>query len=291
MNAHPLASRLRRVGAVAVLAAASTLLLGVGPAAALPVDPNAKGFIGLCDSQNHNVSGGSLAAAPFVWKAVASEPPPKAYVGRGENAVLNIYQPRPGVDPADWSGDQFTGATFYSSPDAPAAQATLKDIPLSVIVNEFPPLVDGLYQLRLYFGRTNVGLYSATYPATTIRVQGNRWSVVNGGTVNCAASSGQSAEVLTGAVSREDAYGTATPQPARGRPSSAPTRATTIPAPGSGSGSGAGRSGSAQPVAATHPRAAASSSGSTVGWWILAAAVLAAGGAAVVSRRRRRTPG
>jgi hypothetical protein len=196
----------------ALAAAAAVLLVSpwIAPAAALagspslPTDPAAHGYIGLCDEHGNNVSGGSIDRAPFVWKAVASEAPPSAYLGKGENAVLNIYQPRPDSDPTEWSGDSLTAASFYSTRSHPAVQATYADTSLSDFMKEFPPLADGLYQLRIYFGKINYGLYSATYPATTIRVVGSTWSVVDGGNVNCGSSRGVSNEALTGAVPKAD---------------------------------------------------------------------------------------
>jgi len=285
------------MAAAAALAAAAGIMLPAGPAAAsaLPDDPNARGFIGLCDSHNRNVTGGDVHDAPFVWKAVASKPPPTPYRGKGQNAVLNIYQPRPQVEAAEWSGDQLTAATFYATSAAPSTQATLKDIPLSVVIDEYPPLVNGLYELRMYFGNTRSGLYSATYPATFIQVRGSRWTVVRGGTVNCTASSGQSSEVLTGAVSPKQAYGSATPQPPRGHPSNTVSRA---PAKSAGATSAppsvAGAVGSARPAVSpvgdeAAPRSAAGSN--DLAWWVAALAVASAlgtGGAWWRTRRRSR---
>jgi hypothetical protein len=285
-----------RLATASVVLAAAGLILPATPAAAttVPDDPNAHGFIGLCDAENRNVSGGDIHAAPFVWKAVASKPPPKMYRGTGQNAVLNIYQPRPDVEAAEWSGDQLTAATFYRTSAAPSTQSTLKDIPLAVVVNEFPPLVNGLYELRMYFGSTKSGLYSATYPATFIRVDGSKWQVVSGGTVNCGASSGQSAEVLTGAVSPKQAYGSATPQPPRGRPSNAPSHgskgSTGNTAPGSSSASSSGApSASTSPVGneAVAPSNSADDS-SSVAWLVAALAIAIAAVAGFAWSRTRR---
>lgn len=288
----------RRVGRAllaATIAFAPLLTAAPARADAVPADAQAHGFIGFCDRHDHPLAGGDVGAAPFVWKAVASEPPPKAYLGKGQNAVLNIYQPRPGVDAAEWSGDQLTAATFYTTKAAPAVQSTLKDIPLSVVVKEFPPLVDGLYELRMYFGRANYGLYSASYPATFIRVDGDHWSVVKGGTVNCAAASGESTEVLAGTVTRQAAYGETPPKPARGKPSAAPTLPRPV-APTSGRSSGgratsaaASGSSAAQPAAAISTGRAATASrstGSSAAWWLVPLVIAAAVGGAFVLRRR-----
>lgn len=289
---------LRLLRVTGLLCVVAGLALPASPASARPVppDPNAHGFIGLCDNHNRIVTSGSVHAAPFVWKAVATQPPPKLYRGRGANAVLNIYQPRPQVDAAEWSGDQLTSATFYKTQQAPSTQATLKDIPLSVVVNEFPPMVDGLYQLRMYFGNTRVGLYSATYPSTFIRVEGDRWTVVSGGTVNCAASSGESNEVLSGAVPPKVAYGSATPLPAHGQPANKPSkpsdaRPKTVEPTGSQSPvANASSSVSRQPPSEQTVGEVGSSNNnsSTAAWWVAGLAVAIAAVAGVAWWRSRR---
>jgi hypothetical protein len=311
MSLHSFVPRLRSAAAAVALAAVSVLAAGTSPAAAdpsVPADPSASGFIGLCDRQNHNISGGDIHDAPFVWKAVASRPPPKQFLGQGENTILNIYQPRPGVAPGDWSGDQLTSASFYATRKAPAAQATLKDLPLAVMVKDFPPMLHGLYELRMYFGKANYGLYSATYPATYIQIQGDRWSVVRGGSVNCAASTGESNEVLSGAIPPKVAYGGTPPKAAHGRPSSSPSRASTTPATSSrhapDSQSGGGQTGGAQSGGSKSPvsnessvgnsarRAAshATVSSSSIGWWIAAPAVVVAAALGIALWRARRRP-
>jgi len=283
----------RALLAVAI-AVAPLVTAAAARADAVPADAQAHGFIGFCDRNDHPVVGGDVGAAPFVWKAVASQGPPAAYQGKGQNAVLNVYQPRPGVDAAEWSGDQLTAATFYTIKAAPAVQSTLKDIPLSVVVKEFPPLVDGLYELRMYFGRANYGLYSATYPATFIRVDGDHWSVLKGGTVNCAAASGESTEVLAGTVTRQAAYGGTPPKPAHGKPSAAPTLPKPS-APANGHSSGGKATSAAAAVPSTVPAAAvstgktataSSSGGSSAAWWLVPLAVAAAAAGVFALRRR-----
>ncbi|MGN6606079.1 MAG: hypothetical protein ACTHMS_03585, partial [Jatrophihabitans sp.] len=224
--------------AVLAMSAVAVLLAPLPSAAAdtVPQDPAVAGTIGFCDLHDHQVTDGPVDGTPFVWKAVASQPPPKDYLGRGENTILNIFQPRPGVPAGEWSGDQLTAATFYQSSTHPAAIATSQDLPLSAIVAEFPPLVDGLYELRMYFGKTDYGVYSATYPAVFIRVTGDRWNVVNGAPVDCSSGQGQSSEVLAGTVSKQDA--TRIPDSASvPPPASAESAATGRPSPADGPGS------------------------------------------------------
>jgi hypothetical protein len=185
-------------------------MAGSGPAAAsaLPgpsTDPKAHGYIGLCNERGQNVTGGSIDARPFIWKAVATAAPPKEFQGSGENAVLNIYQPRPGVEPAYWSGMALSAASFYSTPKLPAVQSSYGDASLADIMTLYPPRQNGLFVLRVYWGKAGFGLYSATYPTTTIQVIGRSWRVVAGGTVACGASQGKSVAILTGALPRSDA--------------------------------------------------------------------------------------
>lgn len=177
------------------------LAAAVAPAAAaggVPFrDPNAHGSITLCDRRGHPVTSGRVAGRPFTWTAVASVAAPSEFRGSGQNAALTIYQPRTGVDPGDWNGDQLTGASFYRSA-TPAAVATYRDLSLATFSQEFPSQWDGYYQLRMYVGRAGYGDYTATYPAAVIKVQGSRWSLVQGGGGNCAAARATSSETYAG---------------------------------------------------------------------------------------------
>jgi hypothetical protein len=161
-------------------------------------DPSAAGYIGFCDLAGHNVTSGSVNSVPFVWKVVSSVQPPKAFRGGGQNADLNIYQARQDLDPGDWTGEGLIGDTQYAAAKEPTAVATYKDVSLKSIVLALPPMWDGLYALRMQFGRTGYGIYSATYPMTVIQVTGDRWHVVSGGLVNCSAARGISLETVTG---------------------------------------------------------------------------------------------
>ncbi len=277
--------------------------------AALPTDPAAHGYIGLCDEAGNNVTGGSIDSKPFVWKAVASQAPPAAYQGTGENAILNIYQPRPGVQPAEWSGNSLTAASFYKGKVA-TVQSTYADSSLKEFMQLFPPMMDGLYELRMYFGKASYGLYSATYPATTIRVSGDRWQLVSGGAVKCGSAKAVSNEQLTGVVSKKMTT-PRKPSPAetvRGssssplHPASAPSTSGSASAVTGGvpHTSGAGSSTPGNPAAgdpaagksstpAAAPAAASrdTPSGSSSNWpWFGLAALVALGVAGVVMRKR-----
>lgn len=291
---------------VAAMAALCASVLVAGPAAAtagLPNDPAASGYIGLCDEAGHNVTGGSIDTVPFVWKAVSSTAPPAQFQGPGENAVLNIYQPRPQVLPAEWSGHPLTAASYYSSKAHPAVQATYGDESLADFTSIYPPLVDGLYVLRMGYGKADYGLYDRTYPSTTIQVQGTRWKVVAGGTVDCSTAKAVSNEQLTGVVTKQQYTPHATPPPgqtiAGAAAGAAPSAITQTPDPVGSShaattgvgGAPAGRTASTGAAAAVGSGGTGGSGGSGgTGWvWFVIVPALVLAGLAVLALRRRST--
>jgi hypothetical protein len=159
------------------------------------IDSNASGYIGFCDKNKHQVTSGSIYDQPFVWTAVSSTPAPSGY--EHGKAVLIAYQPRREVNPGEWSGRQLTAASSFTNRAHPMAQATYADDPLLFFVQAFPPRWDGLIQLRMYYGAPNMGVHRMPYPATSIRITGDRWSVVSGGTVPCNAGKAVSDETRT----------------------------------------------------------------------------------------------
>lgn len=258
-------------------------------ASPLPNDPNAHGYIGLCDQAGHNVTGGSINTQPFIWKAVSSVQAPAAFQGYGENVDLVAYQPRPQVNPGEWSGQDLTAAAFYPVPSTPVAQATYLDEPLSAFIQAFPPMVDGLYVLRMHYGKLNYGLYNATYPSTTIQVTGDRWSVISGGLVDCSAK-GISYEKLTG-VAKPSQY---LPRAAPSGEHIVPSGASTGPISASPSSVGPGGSpASPGSVSAISPAANTHSTGSSMTWlvWLLVGVVALLGAVVfLLSRRPRAGP-
>ncbi len=164
-------------------------------AAAVPyTDTRVIGYIGLCDASGQAVTSGSTATLPFVAKAVNSSAAPNGYNGKGSTATLFAYQPRQGVDPGNWSGEQLTGSSQFTNPAHPATVSTLLDSSLADFVSDFPPKWDGLIQLRMYLGAPEQSAYSAKYDATDIQVSGSSWKVVQGGASLCAAGSATSNE-------------------------------------------------------------------------------------------------
>ncbi|HEY0869635.1 MAG TPA: hypothetical protein VGD55_04505, partial [Acidothermaceae bacterium] len=184
--------------AIVVAAAGLTFAIPAGTAFAtsLPYsDTSAQGGIGLCDKNGINITHGSVYDKPFVWRAMGATPAPASVRGSGRNATLYAYQPRKGVDPAEWSGEQLTANAAYSDPNIPIAQATDRDIALSDYLNDYPPQWNRLIELRIFYGATS-GDISATYPVANIQVTGTNWTLVSGAKVDCKAGS---------AISMEDA--------------------------------------------------------------------------------------
>lgn len=159
-------------------------------------DPGATAVIGLCDRAGNQVTHGNVNSTPFVYHAVSSAPAQAPYNAPGRTATLAAYQPRQDVPAGDWSGDELTASTRYSNPAHPTAAATSSDLSLEGFLQEYPPAWDGLVQLRLFLGAPNQPAYTTTYAATTVKVTGNTWHVIGGGTADCHSGSAQSIESI-----------------------------------------------------------------------------------------------
>ncbi|MGI8667279.1 MAG: hypothetical protein ACR2N4_14840 [Jatrophihabitans sp.] len=277
---------------VATLLAALTVALGLWsatPASAAGVpyhDPAAAGRIGLCDRAGHPVTGGSINDRPFVWRVVSSVAAPPDYQGTGRKASLLSYQPRPGVSPDQWSGDQLTATSDYSNPAAPMSQATGQDFTLKEFLGEFTPMVDGLLQLRMYYGIPGRGTWNSSYPSTDIRVTGTRWQVVDPVSLPCTNGTSTSSEVAAGDPAAQPAGAAATTRPPVG--TSVATKATGVPT--TSTGTSAATAGSAVITASTAAvagRPDAHGGGIGVRLVLLAGALLVAGGTAFWWRARR----
>ncbi len=268
----------RRRGLLALVSAglfAGIAAAGPAEAAAVPYDDfSAAGSIGFCDQSGHAVTGGSVDAKPFVWKAVGSARAPAPYDGPGRKATLVAYQPRPKAYPNQWSGDTLTASTSYSNPGHPTAVATFRDFSLRDFMNEFPPLWDGLVQLRLYYGVPNQSTWTQSYAATDIKITGSTWTVVDGASVPCNSGTATSTETVV--------LGTASPTPPPGSsPSPTPTANSASPGASSvASGPVTVAGATPAPVALTEP-------GSFPTWAIGLVAVAIAAGAALFWWRRR----
>ncbi len=182
-----LVGRLGLVGMVAVLAAGFPIADAVASSGLPYTDQYAHGSIGLCDKAGNNITRGSVYDKPFAWRAVSAVAAAGALAGPGRKATLYAYQPRKGVDPANWSGQQLGAASAYSSTTVPVAQQTDRDPALSDYLNNFPPQWDKLVELRIYFGALNIPVSASSYPAADIRITGTTWTLLNGAKVDCNA--------------------------------------------------------------------------------------------------------
>lgn len=267
---------------------AAALIAPAGADPSVPyADPDAVGYIGLCNQAGQQITGGNIDTAPFVWRAVSSQPAPAPYSGPTRTAILLAYQPLMGLAPSDWSGDELTASARYSNPAVPMAAATSADESLAQYMLEFKPDWDGFLELRMYLGAANEQQYSLHYPALNIQVTGQTWQAVGGGPVNCGSGAAQSIESIL----------------------LPPTTTTTRPPASTGRAAaprGAQAASAASDSSPPHPDAntvttylgvsvasSTESDGSDVGAWVMVASLLGVGALAlalILVRRRRAEP-
>jgi hypothetical protein len=181
-----------------------TALWAVPAAAASGVtytDTSAVGTITLCGPNGQQITSGPLATKPFAWRAVDSTAAPKDY-GRGGTATLFGYQPRPGVAPGDWSGEQLTASAKYSNPAHPMAAATTIDESLANFVGDYPPPPSGQIQLRIYLGAPDLAPYTFTYDAAYLQISNGSWRQLDPGPANC--STGRALSIESAALPKKD---------------------------------------------------------------------------------------
>jgi hypothetical protein len=174
----------------------ATGLAGAAVASPRPpfTDPSAVGYIGLCNEAGHQITSGNIDTTPFAWRAVSSQAAPAPYNNAWRTAILLAYQPRQGLPPGEWSGDELTASSRYTNPAHPMVAATHGDDSLEDFIQEFHPVWDGYLQLRIYLGTQNAEVYSVQYPGLDIRVTGDTWQAVGGGPVNCHSGTAESLE-------------------------------------------------------------------------------------------------
>ena len=252
-------------------------------------DESAIGDLTLCSKALKPVMSGKTYDRPFALRAVSSAPAPSGYTGEGRLATLHFYQPREGIAPGAWSGEQLTGPTSYSNPLHPMAQETDIDYALDVYLERFPTRWQGLIQLRMYFGIPGRPT-SPLYAAMDLRVQGQAWSVVRGGSAPCADGTAKSAELLLpdfqqrlATTQAEELKRAGARAAVPGHPSTAPSSAPS----GSAGTSAASSTGSAATGQSSATSSSPASKSTSLVWLVaVAAAVLAA--AARLARRRSR---
>ena len=182
--------------------AATSALVGWAPAAvadsSLPfTDASAVGSIGICDASGDQITSGDIGRAPFAATVVSSVPAPQGYGAGIGRAVLNVYQPRQGVEPGEWSGKGLTAATLYTNTAHPMAQGTGLDPALVDFTSVFHPEWQGLVELRMYFTAPDKPQHTIQYPATVLKVTGTKWTVVSGAaSAPCKAGQARSVESI-----------------------------------------------------------------------------------------------
>jgi hypothetical protein len=245
-------------------------------------DPSADGLLTLCNQDNQPITHGSITAKPFVWRVVSSVPAVSGYDVKNGTATLFAYQPRPYTPPGAWSGLALSAASVYTNPAHPMAQATPIDQPLDYMTESFPPIWDGLYELRLYLGGPDIAAYSNTYPVADLQIKGNTWTLVTGGGGSCTTGSAVSREAILGLAGATGTSAAATHSSSSGSSAGAAT-------PAASAASSPSAAGSTVTASARHSDSAAGLA-AVIGFSALAAAlVLTTGG--LWWRRRRRVAG
>jgi hypothetical protein len=278
--ARPL--RMARTSLVVLTVVVGTLLLGAQAGVAgsgVPYqDPQAVGSLGLCNHAGDAITQGSISSTPFAWRVVSSQAAQAPYDAAGRTATLYAFQPRKGLQAAQWSGEQLTAASRYSNPAHPMSAATNRDLSIKDFIEDYPVSWDGLVQLRLYLGAPDAPTDSASYAATSIQVTGNTWKVVQGASVACNSGKSVSIETILKPVSSPDAHPTKTTSPLATPTSKQPTGSST-PAAAAGASSNPTNTASQSTAASNHGHTAAILA-------ILIAIVAATGAVSLIARHR-----
>lgn len=188
-----------------VRVAAVLLVLAVGVAAVLvwrlgkdPVAPyddaRSTGRLTLCTSAGKAVTGGRIDDRPFADVVMGSTALPEGTDPSGAVATLFAYQPRQGVDAAEFSGSPITAAVAFSDPARPATAVTKEAWSLADFVSAFPADYEGFVQLRLVLGTPAGGTLADHYDTADVHVDGDSWELVGGGDASCA----DAAEAVSG---------------------------------------------------------------------------------------------
>jgi len=257
----------------------------VGAAPTAPyTDPDAVGYIGLCNQAGQQISSGSVSGAPFVWRAVSSQPAPAPYNGAGGTAILDAYLPMQALAPGDWSGEQLTSSTRYSNPQSPMAQTTERDVPLEDFLQDYPPEWDGFIQLRLFLGAQNQPADVQHYPALNLEISGDTWTAIGGGPVNCNAGNAESLETVLAPTSTTTTVATSGVVANRSTTTTSPSGASSRPTASAASVSGDAEPADTNGLATAKPQSWRHSDALYLGVVVLMLVLLSA---LMVSRRRR----
>ncbi len=286
--------------ASAVGMSAGLVLAPPATAISLPyADPNAIGKITLCDTTGRSITSGDIHVKPFVWRAVGSAAGTAAYRNNPRRtATMFGYQPIEHIDPTQWNGAYLTGSSRYTNVALPMAGATAADPSLSDLLSAYPPRWDGLIQLRIFLGGAQQATETSTYNASNIQINGDTWTLIDGGSSPCNSGTAVSGELTLPYVR---ALGTplpnATTDAAPGPPGSAKTSRPNTSTPQSSVGAtptptptGANSPAAAALSPAAHAGSHSSRSGALVWGGLVVGVALAVGGSFWWRRGRRARP-
>jgi hypothetical protein len=248
-------------------------------AVASPSDPATAGPLTLCNQQGQQVTTGSLAAKPAIWRVVDSTGAAPAYA-KGGTATLYAFQPRPSTPPDEWTGEQLTASARYPVVGHPSAAATPADESLATYLTDYPLLTSArLVELRVYLAATNAPASTSKYDASYLHVGNGTWTELNPGPADCAAGGrAVSLETLTLPAKTFKVKATARPtQPASGSGSRSTSQTSPLAARNDASSTALG--------ATTADRAGSSDTGRDVAIGICVALLVAIGASYGLRRR------
>jgi len=150
-------------------------------------DAQSAGLITLCSADGKSVTEGKVDDQPFAAVVLGETALPSNLDPAGAVATLFAYQPRAGVGTSEYSGNALTAAAAFADPSRPAARVEENAWSIGDFVTAFPADDDGYVQLRLLLGTPEAGTLSdKPYDTADLRVDGDRWELVRGGTASCA---------------------------------------------------------------------------------------------------------
>ena len=150
-------------------------------------DPLSAGLLTLCSDDGKAVTEGKVDDRPFADVVLGETALPSQLDPTGVVATLFAYQPRNGIEAGEFSGGPITAAGEFADPDLPAVRVTDEAWSVGDFVAAFPATDDGYVQLRLYLGTPGAGTLSERpYDTADLRVDGDSWELVRGGTASCA---------------------------------------------------------------------------------------------------------
>ena len=153
-------------------------------------DPQSAGLITLCSADGESVTEGSVKDTPFAGLAVGETGLPSEIDPEGTVGTLFAYQPRQGITAGEFSGVPLTAASLVADPERPVVPVTDGVWSVRDFVTAFPATLDGYVQLRLVLGTPVAGtLTESPYDTADLRVDGDKWELIRGGTASCADAS------------------------------------------------------------------------------------------------------